>query len=57
MPQRIDVADLYRNALNQVAIQGRLADMPANRPFTVAQLLTEECGTLEQQFQATSSPR
>jgi hypothetical protein len=59
MTQRIDVAELYRNALKQVAIldrQGRLADVPANCPFTVAQLLTEECGTLERQFQTTSSP-
>jgi hypothetical protein len=59
MTQRIGLADLYRNALKQMAIldrQGRLADVPADCPFTIAQLLNEDCGALEQRFQSPAAP-
>ncbi len=58
MQQRIDIAVAYRNALKQVTFLNgadRPAWWPATCPFTVDQLMTEECSALEQQLAAASS--
>ena len=58
MLQRIDLAGAYRSANRQVALLkggDRTASWPAHCPFTVDQLLNQDCLVLEEQLAAAST--
>jgi hypothetical protein len=59
MRQRLDMASAYRSAVRQVTLLNgghRPADWPTECPFTVEQLLNDECPELERRL-ATNRPK
>jgi len=57
MHQRLDMASAYRSAVRQVTLlnnEERPAWWPAESPFTIEELLNEECAALEQRFSGDS---
>ena len=59
MRQRLNIDSAYRSAVKQVTILDdakRAGSYPVECPFTIEQLLSEECMTLEQRLPADPKP-